>query len=278
MARQLHRRLFSLHAFLVAAILSLNAIAATDFKIITLQHRFVEDILPIIQPLAGSEGVITGMQNQLIIRASPEKMIEIEQVIATFDVARQNLKITISYQSNLQTTNDGVTVNGHKKIGNTVISTHKYPKNYTSDIQVDIKNNQTKTTSGSNQFINVIEGERAFIQVGQSVPFTQEWITLTRRYLSHQQTIAFVDVSTGFSVRPRYIGSQIELEITPRISQLNQNGVIDFEDLSTVVLVNKDEWLDLGSIMQQRDDVSRAILSTLAGSQTQGSKLSIRVE
>lgn len=278
MARQLHRRLFSLHAFLVAAILSLNAIAATDFKIITLQHRFVEDILPIIQPLAGSEGVITGMQNQLIIRASPEKMIEIEQVIATFDVARQNLKITVSHQSNLQTTNDGVTVNGHTKIGNTVISTHKYPKNYTSDIQVDIKNNQTKTTSGSNQFINVIEGERAFIQVGQSVPFTQEWITLTRRYLSHQQTIAFVDVSTGFSVRPRYIGSQIELEITPRISQLNQNGVIDFEDLSTVVLVNKDEWLDLGSIMQQRDDVSRAILSTLAGSQTQGSKLSIRVE
>lgn len=278
MARQRHRRLFSLHTFLVVAILSLNAIAATDFKIITLQHRFVEDILPTIQPLAGSEGVITGMQNQLIIRASPEKMIEIEQVIAIFDVARQNLKITVSHQSNLQTTNDGVTVNGHTKIGNTVISTHKYPKNYTSDIQVDIKNNQTKTTSSSNQFINVIEGERAFIQVGQSVPFTQEWITLTRRYLSHQQTIAFVDVSIGFSVRPRYIGSQIELEITPRISQLNQNGVIDFEDLSTVVLVNKDEWLDLGSIMQQRDDVSRAILSTLAGSQTQGSKLSIRVE
>ncbi|MEO7343341.1 MAG: hypothetical protein ABIU85_00755, partial [Methylotenera sp.] len=49
--------------------IALPANAATEFKIITLQHRFAEDILPSIQPLVGSEGTASGIQNQLIIRA-----------------------------------------------------------------------------------------------------------------------------------------------------------------------------------------------------------------
>lgn len=278
MIHQLNHRLLLLTVLLLTALTCHDIVAATDFKIITLQHRFAEDILPMIQPLAGSDGMATGMQNQLIIRASPEKMIEIEQIIATFDVARQNLRITVRHQNNLQTTNDGLAVNGRARIGNTVIRTRQFPQNYPAGVQVGAESDQTNTSSSGSQFINVIEGERAFIQVGQSVPFTQEWVTLTQQYLSTRQTTTFVEVSTGFTVRPREIGNQIELEITPRISQMNQNGIIDFEELSTVVRVNKGEWLDLGGIMQQKDDVSRAILSKQANHQSRDNHLSIRIE
>ena len=54
-------------------VLSAQTMSATGFKIITLQQRFVEDILPIVRPLAGYEGAVTGMQNQLMIRTSTEK-------------------------------------------------------------------------------------------------------------------------------------------------------------------------------------------------------------
>lgn len=258
---------------------STQLIAATAFKIITLQHHFAEDILPAIQPLVGSEGVVTGMQNQLIIRASPEKMAEIEQIVATLDVARQNLKITVSRQNNLQTGREGLTVSGRKRIGNVDIGTSKYA----NDVQIDIESNQNNVHSNSNQFINVVDGERAFIRVGQSVPFTQEWLTMTRQYISApsirvQRTTEFVDIATGFAVRPRSIGNQIELEVTPRIAQLNQSGFIDFEELSTVVYVNRGEWLDLSGLMQQKDDVSRAILNKQSSRQLQGNQLSIRVE
>jgi type II secretory pathway component GspD/PulD (secretin) len=124
----------------------------------------------------------------------------------------------------------------------------------------------------------VVDGEHAFIHVGESVPFTQEWVVLTRRYVSAQKTTEFVDVTTGFAVHPRSIGNQIELEVTPRIAKLNQGVVIDFEELSTVVLINKGEWLDLGGIMQQKDDVSRAILSKQTGNQEQNNQLMIRVD
>lgn len=255
-----------------------QVIAATEFKIITLQHRFAEDLLPTIQPLVGNEGTVSGIQNQLIIRATPEKMAEIEQVINTLDVARQNLKIIVSRQNNLQDQHDGVNVSGRKRIGNVEIGTRRFPKNAADGVRVDIEDNQSNVQSSSKQYINVIDGERAFIHVGESVPFTQEWVVLTHRYVSVQRTTEFVDVTTGFAVRPRSIGNQIELEITPRIAKLNQGGVIDFEELSTVVLVNKGEWLDLGGIMLQKDDVSRTILSKQNRSQTQNNQLLIQVQ
>ncbi|MDI1299166.1 secretin N-terminal domain-containing protein [Methylotenera sp.] len=272
-------RLFAFAGYLLTlSVFSPNALAATEFKIIDLQHHFAEDILPIIQPLVGSDGTATGMQNHLIIRASPEKMIEIEQIISTLDVERQNLKITVSHQNNSQTNDDNLVVSGRKRIGNVTIGTNKYPRSAADGVQLDIESNQSSVRSNGNQFINVMDGERAFIRVGQSVPYTQEWVTLTRRYASIQHTTEFVDISTGFSVRPRSIGNQIELEITPRIAQLKQNRVIDFEELSTIVRVNRGEWLDLGGTMQQKDEVSRTILSKQNGQQSQGNGLSIRVE
>ena len=257
---------------------SVTAMAATEFKIITLQHRFADDLLPIIQPLAGEDGVVTGMQNQLIIRTSPENMAEIEQVIASMDVARSNLKITVNRQNNLDSTQHGVDVSGRKRIGNVAISTNRYPRQARDGVQIDIQNNSSTTKQNNQQLINVADGEFAFIQVGQSVPFTQEWRTFTHRYTHIQRTTEFIEVSTGFAVRPRSIGGQIELDITPRIAQLNQQGFIDFEALRTVVRVNKGEWFDLGGAMQRNDEVSRAILSFKNKAQTQNNVLNIRVD
>ena len=264
--------------FLFAMLFSVTAMAATEFKIITLQHRFADELLPIIQPLAGEDGVVTGMQNQLIIRTSPENMAEIEQVIASMDVARSNLKITVNRQNNLDSTQHGVDVSGRKRIGNVAISTNRYPRRARDGVQIDIQNNSSTTKQNSQQFINVVDGEFAFIQVGQSVPFTQEWRTFTHRYTHIKRTTEFIEVSTGFAVRPRSIGGQIELDITPRIAQLNQQGFIDFEALRTVVRVNKGEWFDLGGAMQRNDEVSRAILSFKNKAQTQNNVLNIRVD
>lgn len=269
---------FAIIGLLMTILLSTASIAANDFKIITLQHRFAEDLLPTIQPMVGDGGTASGIQNQLIIRTTPERMAEIERLVTTLDVERQNLRITVSHQNELQSQNRDISVQGRKRIGNVEVGTTTFPRRRQDGVQVGIENNQSSSTSSGNQFINVADGERAFIRVGQAVPFTQEWVTLTRRYTTVQRTTDFVDVSTGFAVRPRSIGNQVELEITPRIAKLNQSGVIDFEELTTVVRVSKGEWVDIGGIMQQKDDVSRAILSRQSGSQLQNNQLSIRVD
>ncbi|MGB4812831.1 MAG: secretin N-terminal domain-containing protein [Methylophilaceae bacterium] len=255
-----------------------SAFAATNFKIITLKHHLAEEILPMIQPLAGEDGVITGMQNQIIVRASPEHMAEIEQTIASLDVALQNLKITVSHQNNHASSRNGVQVSGSQRIGDIEVRTNRYPKNAPDGAQIDIENNQSNIQNYGTQFINVLDGRAAFIRVGQSVPFTQEWVTYMHRYTNVQQTTQYVDITTGFSVRPHIMGDQIELEISPRIAKPNQQGMIDFEELGTIVRINKGEWFDLGGTMQQKDVVSRAILSQQNSNQTQSNALFIRVD
>jgi hypothetical protein len=78
-------------------------------------------------------------------------------------------------------------------------------------------------------------------------------------------------------VRPRPIGDEVELEITPRVASLS-GGVIAFEALATTVRVRPGQWVDLGGTMQSRDDVSRQIFSTRASNGRDDSQLWIKVE
>ena len=256
----------------------MRASAATEFKIITLQHRFAEDILPAILPLLGNEGTASAMQNNLIIRTSPGNMAEIEQIITTLDTARQNLKITINRNKSLSFNGNAAEVSGRKRIGNTTIETTNSRRIIRNGVALNIENQQSRSNISNTQFIQVMDGRDAFISVGQSIPFTSEWINLTQRYVSVQRTTEFIDIDTGFAVRPRIIGDLIELEVTPRFSQMNQSGNIDFETLTTTIRAQRGEWVDLGEIMQQKDEVSRAIFSWNNNNQSSNSQLLIKVD
>ncbi|WP_081987110.1 secretin N-terminal domain-containing protein [Methylotenera sp. G11] len=264
--------------FITCFCLGLHAEAAAEFKIITLQHRFAEDILPAIQPLVGSGGTASAMQNNLIIRTSAENMAEIEQLISTLDTARQNLKITVNRNKSTNADKSNANMTIRKRIGNIVVETDSRQRTARDGASLNVENRQVRSNSLNSQFIQVIDGEKAFISVGQSIPYTQEWVSLTHRYISTQRTTEFIAIDTGFSVRPRTIGNLVELEITPRFSQLNQRGTIDFEALTTTIRASRGEWVDLAGIMLNKDDVSRAILSWQSDSQSSDGQLFIKVE
>ena len=265
---------------LIMLLMSCCAFAETEFKIITLQHLFASDLLPIIEPMVGADGTANGMNNQLIVRANPERMLEIEAIVAKLDVTRVNRKITVKSSNNVQNQQERTEATGAVKLGNVIVTndTRAAPNSG----HVDIERNSSNSSQNSNQFVSVLDGERAFIKVGQIVPFTQEWVTITRRYIQIDKTTDWHEITTGFAVRPRTIGDannkQVELEITPRIAKLNSQGFIDFEDLKTIINVKLGDWIDIGGTMQTNDDVSRKILGAKSVSSQQQSSLVIKVE
>jgi type II secretory pathway component GspD/PulD (secretin) len=250
--------------------------AETEFKIITLQHRFASDLLPIIEPMAGEDGTATGMNNQLILRASPERMREIEATVEKLDATSVNRKITVNTNNNIQTQRDRIEASGKVKAGKVTVGND--PRAKPNSGNVDIENNSSNIQQNSSQFLNVLDGERAFIRVGQIVPFTHEWATITRRYIQIDHTTDWREITTGFAVRPRTVGNTVELEITPRIAKLNNQGFIDFEELTTTIRTNLGSWVDIGGTMQQNDEVSRKILGMQNTANQQKSSLSIKVE
>jgi len=263
---------------LLALSLTLQSHAANDFKIFTLQHRFAEEVLPTIQAVIGNHGTASAIQNQLIVRTDSKTMAEVEQTIATLDTARENFTISVKRQNNVTGTSRNTTVKGRTRIGNVAIQTENDARSDRDGIQIGLEDNQTSSRQSSQQFIRVTDGAPAYISVGESIPYTSEWIMLTRRYAVRQVSTEFVDIGTGFTVRARSIGSQVELEITPTFSSLQQNGRIEFEQLSSTVRAQRGEWVNLGGMMQDKDEVSRAILASSSGQSSQNNQLFIRVE
>lgn len=254
--------------------ISLSAFAQTELRVFTLQHHFAKDLYSVITPLVGQDGTVTGVNNQLIVRATPAQLQEIEAVIAAMDVPRVNRKITVASNRNQQSTYNNTELSGNVNIGNVTIGNRQGRQG----ASVDITRQQNQSMQNSQQFIQVVDGQRAFIQVGKLVPFTQDWLLITKRYTQIARTTDWIEVSTGFAVSPRTIGNQVEVEITPRITNLNSRQTIDFETLTTVIRVNLGEWVNIGQTMQQRDDVSRKILGAQSGTFEDKSNLSIRVD
>lgn len=252
--------------------------AASDFKIFALQHRFAEEILPTIQAIVGENGTTSAIQNQLIVRTDSKTMAEVEQAITTLDTARENLTIRVKRENNQSGTANNTAVKGRTRIGNVIINSGNDTRTRRDGINIGLENSQTQTKQSSEQFIQVSDGAPAYISVGESIPYTSEWVLLTQRYAVTQKNTEFIEIGTGFTVRARSIGNQVEIDITPTFSKQAQYGRLEFEQLTSTVRVHRGEWVNIGGIMQQRDDVSRTILGRSNGRSDENNQILIRVE
>ena len=68
---------------------------AEEMQVINLKNRHADEILPILQPLVASGGVLTGSDNVLFVRTSAGNFAEIQQAVATLDRAPRQLLISV---------------------------------------------------------------------------------------------------------------------------------------------------------------------------------------
>lgn len=250
--------------------------AENQFKIITLQHRFGQDLLPALQPLAGQGGVVSASGNHLFVDVPSERMTAIEQAVAQLDVESRTYRIRVDRSGSSHSSTGRLEAGG--SLGNDVRIQRSGPGPGRNGVSIEMDSRETFSRMRGSEYISVLDGARAFIAVGQSVPFTESWMTILRRYAHMQQTVQYRDITTGFSVLPRQIGQAIELEITPRIASLRNDGVVEFQELATTVRVEPGEWFNLGGTMQGRDEVSRAILARGTGKTENTGQLWVLIE
>jgi type II secretory pathway component GspD/PulD (secretin) len=243
-----------------------TAWAQTEFKIITLQHRFAQDLVSALQPLAGPGGVISATGNHLLVEVAPERMAAIEQAVAQLDVASKTFRIRVDRTRSSQESAESLSARGRLGSGDVRIQRTR-PGQSRDGVTIEMDRRSSVSTTRGSEYVSVQDGARAFIAVGQSVPVTEYWMAAIRNHAQVQSTVRFREMTTGFTVLPRQIGREVELEIAPRISSLRDDDTIDFLELATTVRVVPGEWVNIGATMQARDEVSRAIL---AGEQRQG--------
>ncbi len=73
-----------------------RAVAQQELEIIPLRSQTVDQVLPTLLPLVEPGGTLTGMNDQLFLRASARNREEIRRVLATIDRPSRRMIIRVS--------------------------------------------------------------------------------------------------------------------------------------------------------------------------------------
>jgi type II secretory pathway component GspD/PulD (secretin) len=235
--------------------------AADPMEIIELRSRSANEVIPIIRPLLEPDGKVTGMNNQLIIRAKPEQITEIRKVLARIDRPPRKLIIYVRHGATYDLDRDGVRADINAKLGkhsNITIGRSTRP----GSAQVRIRSSSTNSQLNATQHVQALEGRPAFIATGKSVPINETTTTIGGSVVQQQHTVRYRDVTTGFYVIPYLNGNQVTLNISPHMERQGSiHGTYDVTEADTSVRGVIGEWLTIGGIASSentnRSDILR---------------------
>jgi hypothetical protein len=231
-------------------VLSVRTPAAEDLalEVIPLKHRTIEEVLPVLKPLMAPGGAITGMNDQLIVRTTPANLIEIEEVLSRIDKAPRSLRITVRQDIAGQETALGQGLSG------------TYRSDGTGSIDYRAYGTQGHSDDRNTHFIQVMEGQPAFIETGKSVPLPQQNVIISGGGAMVQNSLEYHDVTSGFDVIPTLNGNQVTLAITPSHSRMDPGGagVIDRQAAQTTVTGKLGEWIELGGATENLHEDTNA--------------------
>lgn len=231
------------------------ALAQQEMEIIALRHRTLDQVLPTLQPLLEPGATLSGMNDQLILRASPRNRQQIRQALAAIDTPPRRLLIRVSQNREVEGRDEGVAVVAKPSGGmqESKESTRVEVRRGDASISAQAWDSRRTQASGSMQTVQVVDGGRALIEVGRSLPIPLRQVAIGPRGLAVSEGIVYRDVGQGFYAAPRVVGDRVTVDISPRFDSLGEsaNGTISTQRLTSTVSGRLGEWLELGGSSQQ---------------------------
>lgn len=251
-----------------------SAVLAAELilEVIALRHRLVRDMIPILQPLLAEGGTLTGTSNQLIVRTTRENLAEIREVVSNIDTRVKQFKITVTQDLNAVATLNRDAVSGHIEAGDVGASVPDLgsPGGAVLGVEgnhggVTVHSTRTRSQDDSSNlhFVVGLEGQPAFIETGQDIPYPYSNTTITPYGVTSNSGIDYQNVSSGFYVTPRVQGDHVVLEVAPRLERVDPygSGAIDSRATNTTVSGRLGEWIPLGGASTANGGVDSELLA-----------------
>jgi len=225
-----------------------GAVADYPIEVIELKARTLDEILPVVRSLVGGDATVTGMGNNLIVKAPPAQVEAIRKVLAEIDRPPKRLLITVSNQGEDVSRSSGYAASANIKIGEGQIGINS-PGRPVGDsrARIDLHNADTQRSRTASQQVQALEGRPAYISSGVQLPVRQrqDYYVNGMPYPGHVTRLQ--DVSSGFYVVPRLSGDSVSLEILQH-NDRRAGGGVDTQSAGTVVRARLGEWVELGGI------------------------------
>lgn len=253
---------------------------ANELEIIALKHRSAEEVLPIIRPLLDKDDVASGMNYQLILRTSPRNLAQIRKLLESIDAAPRRLKITVMQNVDSESIARLTEVSGNVGLSREARVAVPGSGN-NSGLNVELGQGQDRLNARvistrsleddrKTQQLQVLEGNRALVRSGQTVPVPQRQVIHHPWGTQVIDSTRYQEVSSGFYVLPRVNGDRVTLEISAQNDALapdqSNYPTSRSQQTSSTVSGRLGEWLAVGGLGQQKDS-DDANISTRSASQ-----------
>lgn len=247
---------------------SIHTLYAYELEMVALKHRSADEVLPLIRPLLAADEVANGMGYQLILRTSPATLAQIKQVLAGIDSAPRRLRISVLQDVDQATLARMREVSGHVRLGNSArldvpgaanqngLNVQLQGGGDALNARVDDSNSQV--SDHKTQQVQVLEGGRAFIRVGEAVPLPQRQLVQRPWGVEVIEQTQYQDVVSGYYVSPRIHGDNVTLEISTQndsVGAMQGNyPTQNIQRAATTLSGRLGEWLEVGSVSQHQEN------------------------
>jgi len=279
-------------AWLAACFLMLGSAAQAQqqvLEVVTLGYRQAEEVIPLLRPLIAPGGALTGTGNQLIVRTTRDNLAQLKQVLAVLDSRPRQLVISVRQGSLDDTSRASASVSGSVGVSDSARITVPAPQGVrrdpglvvqsgTNQVEAHALSSRAAQDSGVTQTVQVLEGNSAFIRVGQSAPVTNTQVTGAPGAGRVTQVTDFANADTGFYVTPRVSGDRVTLEIGTTRDRARGSGAVSIQQASTVVSGRLGEWIEVGGSSASVDRSQSGLLARRQDSGRDGRAIMLKVD
>ena len=269
--------------------ITLSVAESMKIEIIPMKNRMVEDVIPIIKPLVIRGGTVTGMNNQLIVKTTPSNIELIKSVLEQIDNAPRKLLISVkrSNNNNINTEENGFSIKFDSK--NIKIKAPDISEEGAIVQNKNGKRNVIRYRKSYEEFqeqednifyVNALEGNPAFINMGQLIPVRNQTTVVTSGATVVQENIEYHNVSSGFYVTPKLQGKNVTLAISPHFAKINQKekNIINVQNISTTIYGKLGEWMPIGGVDQSQNSSDKKNLVNKKQYGNEKSSIFVKVE
>ncbi len=249
--------------------------AGERLEVIPLRHQTVEQMVQLLRPFVGAEGTVTGMNGQLVIRASPDTLESLKALVDRFDRPPRQLLIHVRQGGAHTERRLDAEAAGHIELGEEgdVTIGAATPE---SGLEARIHAHRRSWSTEDEHRVRATEGSPAFIQTGLLLP-TFGWdLDPWGRPRPGGDLHA---VTSGFYVTPWIQGDRVTLEISPFAARPSGTpGRVRIQSLTTRVTGRLGEWIPLGGVHLRREGSAAGTVHYATGGSGHRAPVEVKVD
>lgn len=258
--------------FASIAHVSISSSEKAGVRVFKINYRNAEEMEGMVKMFLSSEGgiAVEKRTNSIIVKDYPENIKAIENFLKEHDKRIEQVRIKIRYVDDKTLEKIGLSVHWQYKGSNWAVGNVLRPeKGLSIDALIGAEKGREKI--GGEQTLLVMSGSEGKIYVGKSIPYTDWFYWYSRHYGYLVKETKFIDVLTGFVVRPRVAGDIINIDIIPQISYSGEKerDEIVFREASTTITCKDGETVLIGSSGNKDENMVRNIFSGIQASRVE---------